>query len=364
MRHKRVIDVIGQWEGDWSHAVVTRGLAQGLKANGWRIQPVQLQQPMPTLKAPFRLFVGGYPPLLYEYFQVPGKTPLVTAAFVNSESAAVPLVWGAQLAACDLVCVPSYWVRDAYKHGGKVPSRKLQVVPHGVDPKVICQGLRTRRRVLQQPRRATPYLLHVAGAASFLDRKGTPQLLQAMRGQDYDMTLVVRTPLPIHDWDPRAARADVRIETHEKALPPAEMARTIAQYDAVIQPSRAEGFGLVPLEARALGVPVIVTHCTGHAMHAEASDCIVNTYGALKSIAVQGMPNGRAPTVLCKEIQKAIEHYLQDRQRFESAAMELAEAGYARRWSWRLKTVELGIRLEYLARKKEEAQDAGQEAEG
>ena len=45
------------------------------------------------------------------------------------------------------------------------------------------------------------------------------------------------------------------------------MAKYYRQYHAVAAPSRGEGFGLVPLEARACGVPVLATTCTGHADH-------------------------------------------------------------------------------------------------
>ena len=57
-----------------------------------------------------------------------------------------------------------------------------------------------------------------------------------------------------------------------KGLDVGDMASYLGGFDLVCQPSRAEGFGLVPLEARACGVPVAATLCTGHADHMAASE--------------------------------------------------------------------------------------------
>jgi len=84
------------------------------------------------------------------------------------------------------------------------------------------------------------------------------------------------------------------------------MARLYQQYDLVCQPSRAEGFGLVPLEARCCGVPVCVTLCTGHAEHMsqDASGVVVIPHG--EPTAIDDGPGAMAPTVAVDDIAQAL----------------------------------------------------------
>ena len=50
---------------------------------------------------------------------------------------------------------------------------------------------------------------------------------------------------------------------------PEDFAEELRTVTAVLQPSRAEGFGLIPLQAVACGTPALLTGATGHAEYVE-----------------------------------------------------------------------------------------------
>lgn len=281
-----MIQVYGCFEGWLSHAQVCRGVVAGLMQNGldvciWNVAPVASGyggysgfedfgvEPLVDLVADAdqALYLGGYPP-----FAIPWMTGhrRKYGLFIT-ESSTVPMSWADTLRTYSLVCVPSRWVREAYISAG-VPLARVCVVSHGLHP-VYANGP-------AEPLPAGPLrLLHVAGAASFLERKGTDVLLRAFaqafpHGEEL---LILRTP-----DTPRIQRllaklpAEVRRRTVVDTtldtwggLPPATMRELISSCHAVVQPSRAEAFGIVPLEARALGRTVVLTAVTGHTAHAE-----------------------------------------------------------------------------------------------
>ena len=113
-------------------------------------------------------------------------------------------------------------------------------------------------------------LLHVTSTAS--DRKGTISLLQAMRLPNLlkkPHQLTIQCDETIHqDIVSLVESVEVqdRVKVVSEKIPnDGSWHIFIESFDAVIQPSRAEGFGLVPLEAAYVGVPVIMTTRTGHA---------------------------------------------------------------------------------------------------
>ena len=112
----------------------------------------------------------------------------------------------------------------------------------------------------------------------------------------------------------------------------ATMRETYQQFHVVCQPSRAEGFGMVGLEARASGVPLVATMCTGHKDHVALG---------LSSITVHHGPDGpiddgpgaMAPSVSSSEILDSLLLACQMWPRLSEEAIK--DSVWIRdRWSW------------------------------
>lgn len=113
-------------------------------------------------------------------------------------------------------------------------------------------------------------LLHVTSTAS--DRKGTLTLLRAMDEEGLcdmvelrikcDPMVAPRLQDIVSDMPERCRR---RIFIDAENYPnDGRYHAFLRGWDAVIQPSRAEGFGMVPLEAASVGMPSVLTCNTGH----------------------------------------------------------------------------------------------------
>ena len=339
----------GQFSDWWSVAGVSRGLACGLAQNGievylhdvqrgfgptldveglWATEGVYLGHPPEDVD--IGLFVG-YPPFSTPWLDA-YKTKI--GCFI-AESSVIPDDWGVIARGCDLVVVPSDWVRRTYEKSGGVPSKRLLTVLHGLDPAFVPTSYNWSLPPASKPLR----FLHICGTRDFPDRKGTPQLIEAFdRACEAasHATLTVRTPpSPVLEGLVfKHGGGRIELETTIEPLPPAAMRAYLERgWAALVQPSRAEAFGLCCIEARAVGLPVICTHGTGHEEHGARSDVRIS-HGAEAPIVVNGIPGGRAPTVTVDAIVHALKCFARGRGAFQTDAIELQQNGYYDRWSW------------------------------
>jgi len=155
---------------------------------------------------------------------------------------------------CDIVqhlALPPETVRVVYLAAGE------EYVPQ---PPVEVEAL--RQRLALPPR----YLLYFGG---FDHRKNLPAVMAAFAGvaaQEPDAVLVVAGQTPKRDSefapDPRhlAEEAGVRGRTHFIGwVTEADKPALYSGAEAMVFPSRYEGFGLPPLEAMACGTPVVAS---------------------------------------------------------------------------------------------------------
>ena len=312
-----LIQFYGQFGGQNSNAIVSRGLACALQRSGLDVQIYDpdgvyngLWEDIPTGISPsaeIGLYVG-YPPHAIQYLT---GHPIRVGCFI-SESSILPADWSAIAASCDLVCVPSRWNAMAFIQGGVSP-KKLMVVPHGLSPVWAKQ--------VRRERPSGPFsFLHIAGAAGFRERKGTLKLIKAFgqlgREMNNDLSLMLRCGMT----DPNLVSAikktevpDIFILSEEEPVEPSAMRKFLCRdWDALVLPSRGEAFGLCALEARSVGLPVILTHCSGHAQHAESWDTVIE-HGTNRPCSVNGIPGGAAPSVTTSAIYDALLEFIQNR---------------------------------------------------
>jgi len=138
----------------------------------------------------------------------------------------------------------------------ELPSERLVVIPPGVDP-VAGDASRGHRLAGTNP--------YVLALGTIEPRKNLPRLVEAfdrVAAEVPELRLVVVGPdgwgLDAYDAAVRRARAAGRI-VRLGYVTPGERADLTAGATALAYPSLDEGFGLPPLEAMTLGVPVVAS---------------------------------------------------------------------------------------------------------
>lgn len=220
-------------------------------------------------------------------------------------------------------------------------------VPHGVMPEFcINAGLAKKSRSDHQAG-----LFRVAHfSTSDRQRKGTVELLRAwglLKGApfaqgagllcvlDYGAKLAIEEALAdgeIENWP--AIRDSVKFKERGD-LCPHQMTHLLAMAHLVCQPSRGEGFGLVPLEALASGTPIVATAVTGHSEYLSLEEpppgAVLIPHGLDQPI--DDLPGSRAPSVSPESIAAALDQARRDWPRLHAEAQQNAHL-WQWNWSW------------------------------
>lgn len=359
----------GQFSSFWSNGNVSRGLAYGLARNGIEVELHDADEDshvtylngkvLPKAwgpPTPVGAYVG-YPPLLPDAV----RFHTFKVGFFIAESSYLPQSWTEPAAAMDLVVVPSRWLAWVFAARG-VSKGRIRCVPHGLDPVYEKPG---DAREVAGPLR----FLHIAGAKDFLHRKGTLKLIDAFvrvfaAPQAPAARLRIRTPLnpTVEEWVQATGHPELfELDFHEGPLHPAAMREYYLPekpWAAVVQPSRAEAFGIVPCEARALGIPVILTCCTGHAAHLVAGVDTGITTGLDEAASANGIPDGKMPTLEVESIVNALQHFLEWRPAITARAARNV-AGYYDQFNWVTVTKDLAAEIKRTSRRSRRSRKLG-----
>lgn len=152
-----------------------------------------------------------------------------------------------------IVCISRFIWDDLKAHG--FPESRFELVPNGVDPEAL-------RAQIQPLRGAAPTLVAVG---RLVHVKGFDVLLRALALLDREVRLVICGEGPERASLRRLAGRlgiDDRVDLPGWVEEPRKLG-LIAASSALVHPSRFEAFGMAPLEALALGTPVIATHVGG-----------------------------------------------------------------------------------------------------
>jgi glycosyltransferase involved in cell wall biosynthesis len=244
---------------------------------------------------------------------------------------------------------PSPWAEEILRPYAQTHGLRTSLWLHGIDTFAFGPSESAAAEMLNLYRSGSFMVLHLTSTDA--ERKGTRELVTGWVRAVRAGALGARPKLAVvgNPYERGNLRADV--ERLAADFPQtvvwgsrgggltAEDARRIYQvHHVVCQPSRGEGFGCVPLEARASGVPIVATNCTGHGaghVDVDAPGVIVVSSGELAPI--DDGPGARAPSVSPDAIADALirayiewPSLMQDAQRatWEVRAM----------WSWKAVT--------------------------
>ncbi|HSB35368.1 MAG TPA: glycosyltransferase family 4 protein, partial [Thermoanaerobaculia bacterium] len=290
----RHVQIQGPFETSYSLAVTNRRLAEALEAHTrYRVTLSCLDggngrfpwdsnlADKPRARALFeRSFLAGRPDILVRNtyplrFERSGAR--IQLAKFYWEETKLPSGWAASFDRCfDGVLVASTWLAEVLR-------AEAVTVPVAVLPSVVEPPPEGGELPEEVP--ASRKGLRFLSVSSGFPRKGVDVLLRAFfrafRAED-DVSLVVKTFPNVHNdvakeleqmrrADPRAPEV-VHID---RDLDDATLGALLRSADALVQPSRGEGFGLPAAEAMLLGIPVLATSATGLADFCREETCLV-----------------------------------------------------------------------------------------
>ena len=193
------------------------------------------------------------------------------------ETDSLPTDYISYLRRSHLIWVPSRWAKTVLVSHG-LDSDQIHVVREGVNPDIYHPHCR--------PKPSTNGIFRFFMCGKKETRKGLDELLQGFKiafGSDATTELHLKAD---YFWGGRekanAKQGELarqiddlglsNVVTVSGALSTSDMALLYSNYDAMVFPSRAEGWGLPLIEAIACGLPVISTYYSGHTEYLSAID--------------------------------------------------------------------------------------------
>lgn len=248
----------------------------------------------------------------------------------------IPGSWKQLMEQQDLVLTPSTWGRQIIQEAGV--EQPIMVLNHGVS------------KVFRVPEQNVDCgesftFFHPCSAVFFPERKGTPQTLEAFERlvqDDEDVVLKLIFGMkskPVREMLkklPDCVKRRINIQFLPGARSQDEIRRAYVTSHVGVFPSRAEGFGICPIEMRACGVPVMQTFCTGHRDHLDPDDN-PQRWGIIEvkhgSMTDAWGKFGRAPEVLSSDVYEAMKVCINRYAALKEASCDMADA-VRTQWSW------------------------------
>ena len=321
-----MIRIYGEFEGDSSLCRVSKGFAQvfpdaakfdlGLWGNalddGAPDQPGAL--------AEVGIYVGSLSHIHASFRSKHEKLYVMVAPNSNTVGSLVR----SKLACVERLLAPSRWAQGVLRVA--FPDKEVLCVPHGVDP-----GFR-RKQAKRTPEFS---VLHLS--SSILERKGTDRLIEGWAlAKLPDSRLFISVPPGRKEFFQDIASnfgltsSEVSI-TDRLDYDVEQMSALYSSVNYVCQPSRGEGFGLIPLEARACGTPVIATNCTGHSEHMRGAGVVVVNTG--DDVPIDDFPGALAPSLSAADVAEALTTAYEKQALYSDDARASSEA-IRKHWSW------------------------------
>lgn len=246
----------------------------------------------------------------------------------------------------DGLLAPSEWAAGVLRES--LPELPVLVAPHGLRSD-FRPSSEWAKRVQQSYQGGDFVVVHIT--SSQLQRKATWELAVAWSelcaaGWEGARLLVLCHPLAHFEHESMRRKLGLGLDQMRVAvglqLCTADLVKLYQSCHVVCQPSRAEGFGMVPLEARGCGTPVVVTACTGHSEHVpgvpplshkcwESQGVVVLPHGA--EAPIDDFKGAMAPQVASADIAAALRYAREHWPEVQRAALDAAPA-LSTRWAW------------------------------
>lgn len=228
------------------------------------------------------------------------------------------------------IMTPSKWAKGVLE--SIFPKKEIFTVPHGVEA-----GFERDVGAMRQVDSSFS-MLHLS--SSIYERKGTMELVEAWGiarpALPEDSKLLISAPgesTPfLREFAQEKGIRDILFQNRLYMGNPKKASKVYSGVDFVIQPSRGEAFGLVPLEARACGTPVVMTDCTGHSEHVDTPGVVRIATGEMSPI--DDFPGAMAPRLQAADIATSILTAYERRRELSEAALKNAHA-IRTHWSWK-----------------------------
>lgn len=274
------------------------------------------------IRAAFGGILMGYPTSFASHGPLPALGPRV--AVTMFESSRIPEEWPAWLNKCHAVVTPSHFCRDVFVDCGV--TAPVHVVPLG-----IAETFQPVRRPVDR----RPFTFLCWGDRG--KRKGRLEAEQAFYrafGDDMDYRLLIKT----RDLETHVECLNANIDVISADMSEEELYELYLSCDAMVFPTKGEGFGLPPREFAATGAPVITTAWSGTADDVEEWGLPLrytleraDWQGALN---LQGLPLGNWARPDVGDLARLMRDVADNRERHSARAMERA-ARVHELYSWR-----------------------------
>jgi glycosyltransferase involved in cell wall biosynthesis len=258
------VDIFGYWLGAFGFAQHTRQFSAALaqldqvSAVPWDTALNSSATAASRTDADAAIGIGPIPHMIH----VSGKRRI---GFVVWETTTVPSQLVRILQELDEVWTPSHWGRRLLLENGMNRGR-VHVVPEGVDPSFF------RPVSLADDQMQRPFRFLCVGKWEV--RKGIADLALAFAREFRSEEPV---ELILHCYNPNLPESDIDealralnlprhapIRPSSGPLPLSALAALYRECDVLVQPTKAEGWGLPILEALACGIPAIATNYSAH----------------------------------------------------------------------------------------------------
>ena len=166
--------------------------------------------------------------------------------------------WREKMNLCDEVWATSDWVAEVFKNNGV--TKPIYVYNHGIEEAWV-----PKKRILKDGK---PFkFLHIGEPAP---RKGGQMVVDAFiklfgNNPDYELTIKAHNSNTIRVYDkdgnltlPHMLYKNIKLITEEYSIE--KLIKLHYEHHCLIYPSWGEGFGFIPLQALASGMPVISTY--------------------------------------------------------------------------------------------------------